>query len=191
MERWLLLGIALAAAPVGCSSSKATSDAGADATTDTGACACTLGGVNVACGQAVCSGGTQYLCSSGAPIAIGPCDMVQDAGTMEGGGCIPQCSTRTCGMADMCGGTCSCPSGIPCNGGICGNGCSLNGGDPGCLPDSGEANLCCSYGAVCVVGDAGFNTCCAQTGQPAPCLMDTDCCDYPTAHCSGTTHTCQ
>jgi len=191
MERWLWLGMVLALGAGGCSSSRAASDAGADATADTGACACTLGGVTIACGATGCAGGTSYLCSTGSPISIGPCETMQDAGALEGGGCVPVCNPKNCGMDDMCGGMCACPSGIPCNTGICGNGCELNGGDPGCLPDSGSPALCCAYGATCIAGDAGVDSCCAETNQPAQCLADTDCCDYPAAHCSATTHTCQ
>jgi hypothetical protein len=107
---------------------------------------------------------------------------------VEEGDCIPECSSK-CGVSDTCGGVCKCATGVPCNpNGTCGNGCDLGAGEI-CLADAGNATTCCSSGFICFAHDSGVSACCAALGA-GYCTQDTDCCDYPVAHCSTMTNTC-
>ncbi|HEY5243175.1 MAG TPA: hypothetical protein VIJ22_16960 [Polyangiaceae bacterium] len=197
MSRWLLAGglvalvLVLACKPRSFSPSTGD-DGGGD---DGGACNCdvptTTGEVIIPCGESACAGSTGYQCTlEGVALAGagGACGPESDATFMDEGECIPQCSNK-CGVSDTCGGMCKCAAGVPCNpNGTCGNGCDLGAGEV-CLVDAGNATTCCSSGFICFAHDSGVSACCAALGA-GHCAQDTDCCDYPVAHCSTTTNTC-
>jgi hypothetical protein len=205
MSRWLLAGgllvLAFACKAKSYTPNDGSDDGGAgdDAGDDGGACTCevpnsidggTVSEVDIPCGESACVGETAYVCTTeGTPLPTGACGAATDASFQEEGECVPSCTGTMCNVSDSCGGTCACAAGVPCNpNGTCGNGCDLGVGDV-CLEDAGSATTCCSSGYVCFAHEAGASACCAAVGG-GHCSQDTDCCDYPAAHCSTTTGTC-
>jgi hypothetical protein len=201
-RRAALAGVtALALAAAACHSVGYAQDAGADdAGGDAGPCVCeapsATGTVVIACAVAGCVDGVETLCTSAALLVPlgGACgDAGADAGGEggEGGACIPQCNSHSCGSADQCGGVCACPRGVPCNPDqTCGNGCDLTGQQT-CTPGSTSAASCCSDGYQCKASDAGSaGLCCVVSGSNGTCAQSTDCCDYPLAQCDTFSSTC-
>ncbi|MGD0530100.1 MAG: hypothetical protein ABSE49_33510 [Polyangiaceae bacterium] len=201
MSRWLVAGglllLVLACKPKSYSPDDGDDGGGGDDSGDDGGvCNCEIptsatDEVTIPCGQSACVGETGYQCSpEGIPLVgvAGACGGESDAPYVEEGQCVPNCP-GVCGVSDTCGGTCACPDGIPCNpNGTCGNGCKVGPGET-CLTDDAGPTTCCSSGYACRTGDSGANTCCAPNAD-GMCTQDSDCCNYPTAHCSTTTHTC-
>jgi len=198
MSRWLLAGgllvLVLACKAKSYSPASGSDDGGGG--DDGGACVCEVPSsttsVSIPCGGSACVDQTSYLCTAtGTPLlgGAGACGPGSDAAFQEEGECLPACTGTTCNVSDNCGGTCQCATGVPCNpNGTCGNGCDLGVGDV-CLADAGSSTTCCSSGYVCFAREAGASACCATVGG-GHCTQDTDCCDYPAAHCSTTTSTC-
>jgi hypothetical protein len=199
MSRWLVAGglffLVLACKPKSYSQDDGDAGSGDDSGDDGGVCVCQIPtattDVTIPCGEAACVGETAYQCSSeGVPLpgVAGACGGPSDAGFLEEGQCLPSCEGR-CGVSDTCGGTCACADGVQCNpNGTCGNGCDNGPGDI-CLIDDAGPTTCCASPYTCHAGDSGASTCCALNAE-GTCAQDTDCCSYPTAHCSTATHTC-
>jgi hypothetical protein len=189
----------------GCHHPTYNEDYGDDDEGDGGPCQCEVTpGNTIPCGETLCTGGTDYLCSGGTPITVGYCGGSpggDDGGGADGGGddggmvCIPECDGVSCGGSDMCGGICGCDVGVTCSpSGTCGNGCEQQAGS---VCSDGGLTTCCQEGNLCKAGDAGVSTCCAQTTttsfQGGICSFSTDCCDYPAVTCGaeGGSGTCQ
>ena len=187
----LTVAVACRAKSYSPSSADAGGGGGDDASTP---CSCALpnaGGARVIpCGATGCADNVTYLCTDvGTALPGMPCG-VSDAGRDGPGDCVTTCTGKTCNVPDGCGGLCKCAPGVTCDPDTtCGNGCDLAVGDV-CADDGGASTTCCGTGLVCLAHDSGVSACCAIIGGGAHCTQDTDCCDYPVAHCSTSTGTC-
>jgi Concanavalin A-like lectin/glucanases superfamily len=143
-------------------------------------------------GQICATGASHTQCGSGGALCV-DCTKSDPSSTCASGSCsscTPDCTNKTCGASDGCGGSCKAGSGCcspTCSGKLCG---AADGCGGSCAAGSGCCTPSCSSKA-CGASDGCGGTCAAGSGCKPPCVDkgDADTVALYTFEGSGTTVT--